>query len=325
MQRTLRQGLLVLATVVLTAGALLAAEQGAFDRTLTVTGAVDLTVVTGSGHIDIKAGGANSVIVHATVRVGDNFLGGLDARARLDRILKNPPIEQNGNIIRNGRIDDPELTRNVSISYDLTVPVETRVSSKTGSGDQVVEGCRGPVEIASGSGELRVSNIGAEVRATTGSGDIKINNVKGEVRVNTGSGHIAALGVGGAFDGRTGSGGVEMEQAGSGNVSAETGSGDISLRNVKGALRVGNGSGDVQAQGEMTGDWRVETGSGRVQMELPQQAGFEIYARSSSGRITVDREITMQGTLNRHEIRGKVKGGGYTVDLRTGSGDIVVR
>jgi hypothetical protein len=324
MQRTLRHAIAVLAGVLLCAGALLGAEQGNFDRTLTVTGPVDLTVTTGSGRVTVKPGGAGSVIVHATVRVGDSWGGG-DAQARLQRILQNPPIEQNGNIIRIGRIDDPELTRNVSISYDITTPAETRLSSKTGSGDIVAEGLRGPAEVSSGSGTLRLDNIGDHVRANTGSGDIHVSNTKGEARISTGSGRIEATGIGGAFDGSTGSGDIVMDQSSPGSVNVGTGSGTITLRNVKGALKVSTGSGDVRAQGEMTGDWRVETGSGRVQMELPQQASFDLYARSSSGRITVDHEVTMQGTLNRHEVRGKIKGGGYMVDLRTGSGDIVVR
>lgn len=314
----------VLALVVLGAGTLLAAEQGTFDRTLNVTGPVDLSITTGSGQIAVRAGVSNSIVIHATVRVSERWGGG-DARAKLERIIQNPPIEQNGNIVKIGRIDDPELNRNVSISYDVTVPPQTRLSSKTGSGDQNVESIAGPLEISTGSGTLHVSNIGAEVRAATGSGDIQITTTRGGVRASTGSGRIAARAIGGAFDGSTGSGNIEVEQSAPGNVTVGTGSGTIVLRNVRGALKVGTGSGDVTAQGEMTGDWRVETGSGSVRLELPQQAGFELVARSSSGRISVDREITMQGTLNRHEVRGKVRGGGYTLDLRTASGDITVR
>ncbi len=326
MERKLKQGLLVAGLLLAMAGAAAALQQqGTFDRTLNVTGAVDLTVTTGAGHIVVKPGGSNAVVVHGTVRVNDRWDGSSDAQARVQRIVQNPPIEQNGNFIHIGRIDDPELNRNVSISYDVTVPTETRLTAKTGSGEQSIDGIRGPVESATGSGELKITNIGGEVRASTGSGGIQVNGTKGEVHATTGSGRISARGIGGAFDGQTGSGGIDLEQTAPGNVNVGTGSGNIVLKNVKGALRVGTGSGDVEAQGTMDGDWRVETASGSVRLELPSNAGFELVARSASGSINVDRQITTQGTLNRHEVRGTVNGGGHTLELHTASGAITVR
>lgn len=314
----------VLAVLLLSAGMLSASEQGTFDRTLKVTGVVDLDIGTGSGYINIKTGPAGSVIIHATVKIGDDWSSD-DAKARLQRILQNPPVEQNGNFIHVGRSDDPDLRRNVSISYDVTVPAETRATSSTGSGSQTVEGINGPLRISTGSGSLRVANIGDEVRANAGSGEITIDGAKGSVMASTGSGSIVAKGVAGRFEARTGSGRVQLEQVAAGNVSVSSGSGDITLTNVKGGLRVGTGSGTIRAQGEMTGDWSVETASGSVNIELPRSAGFEVSARSASGSIEIEREITMQGTINRREVHGKVGGGGYLLQARTSSGSIRVR
>lgn len=325
MQSSWRKFAAVVVVLLFSAGVLSAAEQGTFDRTLKVTGAVDLDIGTGSGYINIRPGAADAVVIHATVKVGDDMFSGSDARARLQRILQNPPIEQNGNFIRVGRTDDPDLRRNVSISYDVTVPAETRVTSSTGSGSQTVEGIAGPLKISTGSGSLRVSNIGNEVRAVTGSGGITIDGAKGAVTASTGSGNVLAQGVGGAFEARTGSGSIRLQQAAPGNVSVSTGSGDVTLNNVKGGLRVGTGSGTIHAQGEMTADWTMETASGSVVVDLPRNAGFELSARSVSGHIDVDREITMRGSISRREVRGKVGGGGYLLQARTTSGSITVR
>ena len=321
----LRKFAAVLAVLLLSTGALFASEQGTFDRTLKVTGAVDLDIGTGAGYINIKTGSSDSVIIHATVKVGDNDWSSDDAKARLQRILQNPPIEQNGNFIHVGRNDDPDLRRNVAISYDVTVPATTRANSSTGSGSQTVEGIAGPLRISTGSGTLRVANIGSEVRANTGSGEITLDSVKGSVTASTGSGNISAKGVAGGFEARTGSGSVRLDQVAAGNVTVSTGSGEVTLNNVKGGLRVGTGSGTIRAQGEMTGDWSVETASGSVNIELPRNAGFELNARSASGSIEVEREITMQGTINRREVHGKVGGGGYLLQARTSSGSIRVR
>ena len=61
-------------------------------------------------------------------------------------------------------------------------------------------------------------------------------------------------------------------------------------------------------------------------LNLPQQAGYEVYARTSSGSISVDAPMTNQNVSNRgREVRGTVRGGGHILDLHTGSGDIRVR
>jgi Putative adhesin len=305
---------------------LFARVEGTFDRNLTVNGPVDMDVSTGSGNIKVTPGGAGTVHIHGLVKIGEEWFGGSNANDKLQKIIQNPPIEQNGNIIHIGRIDDPELRRNISISYEIVVPADTRLSSKTGSGDQTVDGIRGPLQASTGSGNMHLSGIGGEVRASTGSGDVELADIKSGARASTGSGNIKGHGIGGAIEASTGSGDVVLEQTAPGNARVSTGSGNVELRGVKGTLVVGTGSGDVRAEGEPTGDWKVETGSGNVNLQLPSNAGFDLYARSSSGRIMVDQPITMQGNLNnKKEVRGKVRGGGYMVELRTGSGDIDVK
>lgn len=325
MQSILRRAAVVTAALLMLAVMLPAAEQGTFDRTLKVTGAVDLDIATGAGSINIKPGSGSEVVIHGTVRVGDDMFSSEEARAKLQRILQNPPIEQNGNFVRIGRTDDPDLRRNVSISYDVTVPAETRATASTGSGSQSVEGIAGPLKISTGSGSLKITNIGNEVRASSGSGTITIDGAKGEVTASTGSGEITARGVAGGFRANSGSGSIRLDQTAPGNVNISTGSGDVALNNVKGGVHVGTGSGSVHAGGEMTADWSFSSASGSISVDLPQNAGFELSAHSVSGSIHVDREITMQGSLNRREVHGKVGGGGYMLQARTASGSINVR
>ena len=158
----------------------MAYAEGSFQRTLHVTGPVNLDVSTGSGSIQIRTGGSNQVQVTGHIKTRD-WLGG-NGEEKVKQIQANPPIQQSGNIIRIGHIDDSELRRNVSISYELVVPGETQLHSQTGSGNQTVEGIRKSIEVGTGSGGLRITDIGDTVRADTGSGDVQIDRVKGNVR-----------------------------------------------------------------------------------------------------------------------------------------------
>ena len=193
MKQLARVGL-VLAVVLCTLPLL--AEEATFDRTLNVSGPVDLEVVTGSGSITVRSGAAGTIRVHGTLRAGFCFgiCGGGDPEADMKAIVANPPIEQSGNTVRIGHLGESQRHNNISISYELVVPADTKLLSKTGSGHQEISGVAGPAEVTSGSGSLRLEDIAGQVRANTGSGSITVNRLRGSVRAHTGSGSIRGEG-----------------------------------------------------------------------------------------------------------------------------------
>src|SRR5579864_6890995 len=300
-----------------------ASETGTFDRTLQVSGTVDLDVASGSGNIKVHSGGNGSVYIHATIRARDSW-SGLSAQEKVKKLQSNPPIEQQGNTIHVGRIGDRALQQNVSIDYDLTVPAQTKVSSQTGSGDQDIRGVQLALIARTGSGNITANDIGAEVHARSGSGELKITGVKGGLNAEAGSGNIRARGIAGDVSVSTGSGEIEVEQTAPGGVRANAGSGNVKLHGIKGYLRADTGSGDITVDGEPTGDWRVGAGSGNIDLRVPSTASFNIDARTSSGSLKVNHQVTSQGTFSRNHVQGKVGSGGVLVDIHTGSGDIQV-
>src|SRR5215470_5805484 len=261
-----------------------AAREGTFHRTLEVNGAVDIDLTTGSGNVTVRTGRDGKVEVTGHIRASGWFEGGED---RVSRLEANPPIQQSGNSVRIGHIQDSDLRHNISISYELTVPDQTQLTAYSGSGGQDIDGLLGTVDVNSGSGDIRISNIGNTVKAETGSGNMLLQNVKGNVRAKTGSGTIRATNMGGGFEGETGSGHIDLQQSAPGAV-------------------------------------RVNTGSGSVRLRLESDAAFDLNAHTSSGSISVNRPVTVQGVVNRREIRGRVRGGGPQVEVETSSGDIQI-
>jgi DUF4097 and DUF4098 domain-containing protein YvlB len=293
--------------------------QGSFQRTLQVNGQVDLDITTGSGNIDVRTGQSNTVQITGKIRA-HGWSGNADEKVR--KLEGNPPIEQSGNSIRIGEIHDPELKRNVSISYEVVVPADTRLQSRTGSGDQKVDGIHGPLEANTGSGNVSITNVGNGVQAHTGSGDMRLENIKGDLLARTGSGGIRANGIAGGFDGESGSGDIQLDQTAAGEVRARAGSGDLELRGVQGLLTADTGSGDVTVDGTPKGSWRVTTGSGTVKVRVPADVGFNLDAHTSSGTISVDHPLTVQGRIGKRDLHGKVGNGGSVLEVKTGSGDI---
>ena len=281
----------------------MASAAGTFQQTLQVTGPVDLEVYTHSGDVRIHAAESGSVRINGKIYVGNRWFGG-DRSADVSEIEKNPPIRRSGNQIR---IDYPS-PRDIAIDYDIAVPAETTVRVHSGSGDQTIEGLRGAVTLEAGSGDLRLTDT------------------RGEMRAHTGSGNVTATDVAGAFSVECGSGDVRLTEKGDGEVRIHTGSGNIEVSGTRGPLRAEAGSGDVSIDGLIASGWEVRTGSGNVDLRLPQDASFDVDASTSSGSLTVGRPVTMtiQGNVERarHSLNGKVRDGGPTLLVRTGSGDI---
>jgi len=298
------------------------AAEGEFQRTLSVNGAANIDLSTGSGSVQVHTGNSNQVQVTGHIKATDWFSSG--SEERINRLEANPPIQQSGNNIRIGHIDDPDLRHNISISYELTVPSQTQLRSETGSGNQTIDGIKGILEAQAGSGGLRISNIGNAVRASTGSGDIDIDRVQGSVQAKAGSGTIHATEIAGGFEAETGSGRVTLEQTAPGTVRVGTGSGGMELHGVHGSLEAHAGSGGIRADGDPTGAWLLRTGSGTVQVKVPASAAFDLNAHTSSGSISVNHPVTVEGSMGRKEIHGKVRGGGVPVEVTTGSGNIEI-
>lgn len=206
-----------------------------------------------------------------------------DNEARVHEIAANPPIEQTGNIVRIGA--HHENLHNISIDYDIQAPADTFL------------------EAGSGSGDIQDDGVGDNTKLSTGSGSIHATGLQGGFNVNTGSGNIY------------------VEASGSGDVKAQTGSGSIELKGIHGGLRAGTGSGEIKVTGSPTMDWKLETGSGSIEF-WPGSTGFDLDASTGSGSVRTDQEMAVQGSFNRHHITGRVHGGGPTVRIETGSGDV---
>lgn len=299
--------ILSLVLALATTGTALAAE-GSFSRTLSVSGAPTISISTGSGYVHVSTGSQSEVRINARVKSEHSWFSGGSDSDRVKQITDNPPIVQNGNAITIGSSNgDSNKFRNISIDYDVVLPAATTL------------------RVASGSGDLQVANVASLVSVETGSGDIHLANLGPTPHVTTGSGTIRAEGIHGSANLETGSGDIDFNQQAAGDVKAETGSGSVRLHGVNGAVKAETGSGDLEIDGNPASDWRLNSGSGSVRLSMNSQARYNLNASTSSGSVNVSTPIVMQTGLDKQHIVGSVRGGGPTVRISTGSGDITIR
>jgi DUF4097 and DUF4098 domain-containing protein YvlB len=301
-----RFSLAIVLVIVTSAVTFASTPQGSFEKSFQVSGPVDLEVLTRSGDVTVRTGSSGSVFIRGRIYVNDHWLFG-QRKGDVNEIEQHPPLRQEGNSIHIDYVN----VRDISVDYEITVPPDTTVRTRSGSGDQTIEGTRGNVDLESGSGDIKLANLTGEVRLQTGSGNVRAREISGSVR------------------GGAGSGDIEVAETGSGDIDLHTGSGNVVVRGINGALRAEAGSGDITAEGTQAGTWEIRTGSGNVHVRLPNNAAFDADITTSSGTIDVNSpiEMTVQGRVqeSRKQIRGKVRGGGPTLSVRTGSGDIQIQ
>lgn len=254
------------------------AAETTFERNLSMSGRVDLTIENGSGSVHLTSGPAGQV--HVFARVKSNW-GGDDSK--VEEIAAHPPIEQTGNIVRIGT--NHENLRNISIDYDIQVPPDAFLNAATGSGNLTDDGVganaklntgsgsihatglQGGFSVETGSGTIYAEQMGiGDVKAETGSGSIELRNLHGGLHAETGSGSIKAGGTPSAqWRLQTGSGSIEIWTGSAAfTLDAETGSGSIHCDReiaTQGTMEHHHLAGKIGGGGPMV---RIETGSGGI-------------------------------------------------------------
>lgn len=302
MDRSSTRSFAVLFLLLATSLSAAASVQGSFELTFKVNGPADLEVLTRSGDISIRSGPAGIVTIRGKIHVGHDWFSG-NRQAEVSEIEKNPPIRQAGDSIHIDYLN----VHDISVDYEITAPADTKMRTHSGSGDQSIEGVHASLDMESGSGDMRLRDLDGEIHVHTGSGDVEAREVAGPLTAETGSGDIRLVSKGG-------------------DVRVHTGSGTVELRGVNGSLQAETGSGDVTVVGVQTGTWEIRAHSGNVELELPNDAAFDLDASTGSGELVVGRPVTMiiQGKVReaRHSVIGKVGGGGPRLTIHTGSGDV---
>jgi hypothetical protein len=256
------------------------ASEATFERTLSVSGHVELSVSTGSGNIHITRGTGNEVHIFGKVKSG---WGGSEERVR--EIAAHPPIEQTGNIIGIGA--HHENLRNISIDYEIQAPENAFLSAASGSGNVTVESVGENANISTGSGNIHATGLQGGFKVDTGSGNIYAEQTgQGDVKAQTGSGNVELRNLRGGLRAGTGSGEIKVAGTPTTDWKLETGSGSVEFWAGSAAftLDASTGSGNIHTDQEMltqgssdkhhiTGKIggggptvRIETGSGAIRV-----------------------------------------------------------
>jgi hypothetical protein len=224
------------------------ATEATFERDMTVSGPVDLSVSTGAGSIQLTAGPAGHV--HVFGRVKSNWAGNDD---KVRDIAAHPPIEQTGSIVRIGAHN--ENLHNIGIDYEIQAPPDAFLNAATGSGNLTDDGVGANTRLNTGSGSIHATALHGGFAVATGSGSIYAEETgSGDVKAETGSGSIELKNVNGGLHAHTGAGSIKVAGTPAASWRVETGSGSVELWTGSAAftLDAEAGIGSIHSDREIT-------------------------------------------------------------------------
>src|SRR5439155_1699010 len=106
----------------------------------------------------------------------------------------------------------------------------------------------------------------------------------------------------------------------------ETSGGRLTFENINGKIygRSSGGSISARLRSPVPGDVNLETSAGSIDVMVPPDAGLDVEAEASSGRVT--SELPFVGIrTDRESMKGKINGGGKSLVLRSGAGSISIK
>jgi hypothetical protein len=305
-----------MATLVLgvTLAATSVAAQGRNERTdrtshrlaLGTNGLVELRNI--AGDITVTAGAGREAVIDVVKR----------SRARTDADAALGLERVNVTVIHRGERASAEtvyprgrVPYDVTTAYTVTAPIGTRVSIRSVSGNVSVRGITGDVSVEAISGNVTISNAGRVSQARSISGEVRLSDIKTDGVVTVGSV----------------SGSVTLERVTARQVTAENVSSDIRTSDITAdSVQLKSLSGDVEYAGSLArnGRYEVDSHSGTVRISIAGGGGFELQARSFSGRIRPEGLSLQTLSMDRGQLRATVGDGSAVVVANTFSGDVVI-
>jgi DUF4097 and DUF4098 domain-containing protein YvlB len=148
------------------------------------------------------------------------------------------------------------------------------------------------LDLSSSDGALHLSGIKGESRVATSDGSIRADNFDGNLHARTSDGSVE---VGGRFD----------------LLDINTSDGHITA--------------DVWKGSHMNGGWSLRTADGSISLRLPDDLSAYLDAWTSDGHIDLQFPVEVSGREEKNRVRGKIHGGGPTLQIHTADGSITLR
>lgn len=235
---------------------------------------IDLDVKVHAGDLRVSAGPVTEVVI-------DGMTGRGDSTAELE-----VGAEGNRITVREPRHSATFLGLRRKTDIEIQVPEGSTLIASAGSGDVIVTGRFGRLDVTTGSGDVVVDQVAEQSTLTSGSGDVSIGRVLAPLTLRAASGDAVVAEIWAPSR-------------------LKVGSGDAVVRAVHADLQATSGSGDVHLESVHAGELELRTGSGDAVVGVP--LGVAVWADVQATTGSVTNNLTPRGVPAEGQARVRVR------------------
>lgn len=231
--------------------------------------------------------------------------------------------------------------KSLSIAFKAFIPEKSSVDVNTSGGSISVKGITENVNGRTSGGSIAVRNCKNNINLRTSGGSISADNSSGNVTLSTSGGSISANDLDGKIDLRTSGGSINLDAL-KGTISAitsggsikatelrgesivKTSGGSIALREIYGTLDAATSAGSMDVEiMELGKSLNLSVSSGGLNVKMPMNKGMNLDC--SAQKVSIDGLKNFDGEIEKTYVKGKINGGGISVNMKVSSGNLTVR
>jgi len=302
----------------------------------------DVMVQTSGGSISVAGGGEARVEVFITPSNSKDNMSKEQIQQRLNEkyILTVDVANGKLNAVAKSKEKNMDWKKALNISFKVYVPSGVSTDLSTSGGNITISNLSGAQQFSTSGGNLDIDKVSGTIRGRTSGGNIDVEDSKSDIDLHTSGGNIDAKNCDGKIKLKTSGGSLTLENL-NGEVDANTSGGSVRGKNIQGALDTHTSGGNIHLDDlacsletstsggnidvsfkSLSKFIRISNSGGNIALELPKNKGLDL--KLEADRIKTDKLENFSGDVDEDKIKGKLNGGGTTVDVHSGSGKITL-
>ncbi|MCK4259745.1 MAG: DUF4097 family beta strand repeat protein [Halanaerobiales bacterium] len=265
-----------------------------------------LTLVNFQGSVLIEPSDTEEIKIQAVkVLKGDSEerLKEVAEEVKIDFIEKSSEL-----IIKTKRpIPRPSKIGSMGVDFKIILPRETQVVIDTNNGSIKVNGLQNKLILTTSNGSIKVDEYQGNLIAKSSNGSISVNKIEGNLNLHTSNGRIVIENVLGEINAETSNGSIRVDT-------------EFLVSNAD--LATSNGRITFKGKMDRAGDYKFKSSNSSMELWIDPILGYDLFAKTSNGKIQFDFPITFIGTNEAKYMEGKFNGGGIDLTVRTSNGNI---
>jgi DUF4097 and DUF4098 domain-containing protein YvlB len=216
----------------------------------------------------------------------------------------------------------------VTVRFEVWTPAESNVQAEVSDGELFVNGLNGELQLDTSDGEIQARDLSGNLRISASDGELQLENCSGTMEIHLSDGDLRAENC-------------------SGRVRIESGDANVALPGFDGEIEVSNGDGEVLIDGILKGmngkigdgdmvikvapgsvmqnAWSLRSADGEIVIHLPEDFSADLEVSTGDGHVKTDHPVNVVGSLSSRRLTGKIRNGGYLLQIKSGDGNIEIK